>query len=284
MTTASRHCPLLDHAGPTRELPVAPAPWSVRQCLRTGLVFLANPPAQERYVDEFAWEVTHASEKARRQREEPLVYAASSVLKTVRQRWLGRDKLVGMLAAQVRRRPAGTVRLVDIGCAEGDLFRRLTERLRPAERERVEPVGIEISRYLARRADRRLRRHGGHCIHASGIDGLGRLPEASVDLVILSCVLEHEIDPIPLLTACRDRLVADGRIVVKVPNYACLARRLRGRRWCGYRWPDHVNYFTPLTLAATAERSGLRVARMTALDRSPLSDSLYAVFARDPRG
>ena len=36
------------------------------------------------------------------------------------------------------------------------------------------------------------------------------------------------------------------------------------------------------TLAATAARAGLAVTRMRLFDRSPLSDSLYAVFARDP--
>ena len=83
-----------------------------------------------------------------------------------------------------------------------------------------------------------------------------------------------------MLAACRERLSHDGVVVIKVPNYACLARRLRGRRWCGYRWPDHVNYFTPQSLAAMADRAGLRVARMGLRDRSPLSDSLYAILAR----
>ena len=276
---ASRHCPLLDRPGPSRELAVAPAPWQARQCLETGLVYLANPPAQEQFQDEFAWEVTHADESARRRQEEPLLYAASSALKTFRRRWLGRDKLVGMVAGLIHRR-TGPIRLVDIGCADGDLFRRLVNRLGPAERERLEPVGIEISSYLAARAHRRLSLHGGRCIHASGIDGLAELDAATSDIVVLSCVLEHELDPVPLLRACRERLSANGSVVVKVPNYACLARHLRGRRWCGYRWPDHVNYFTPRSLAATAERAGLRITRMGMLDASPLSDSLYAVFGR----
>ncbi len=276
---AVRHCPLLDHPGPSRELAVAPAPWQARQCLETGLVYLANPPAQEQFQDEFAWEVTHADESARRRQEEPLLYAASTALKTFRKRWLGRDKLVGILAGLIRRR-SGPIRLVDIGCSDGDLFRRLVNRLEPDQRARLAPVGIEISSYLAVRADRRLRLHGGRCIHASGIEGLAELEAATSDIVVLSCVLEHELDPVPLLRACRDRLAATGSVVVKVPNYACFARHLRGRRWCGYRWPDHVNYFTPRSLVATAERAGLRVTRMGLLDASPLSDSLYAVFGR----
>ena len=276
---AVRHCPLLDRPGLSQDLAVAPAPWQARQCLETGLVYLANPPAQEQFQDEFAWEVTHAKESARRRREEPLLYAASTALKTFRSRWLGRDKLVGMVAGLIRR---GTepIRLVDIGCSDGDLFRRLVNRLKPTERERLQPVGIEISSYLAARADHQLGLLGGRCIHASGIDGLEQLDAATNDIVVLSCVLEHELDPVPLLRACRDRLAATGSVVVKVPNYACLARHVRGRRWCGYRWPDHVNYFTPRTLAATAERAGLRVTRMGLLDASPMSDSLYAVCGR----
>jgi SAM-dependent methyltransferase len=277
---ADRHCPLLDRPGESRPLAVAPHPWEVRQCLQTGLVYLANPPAQDRYREEFAWEVTHAAESSRRQREEPLVSAASRALKTFRQRWLKRDKLVGMVASIARRRP-GTIRLVDIGCSDGGLFQRLVAALPADVADRLEPVGIEISTHLAAVADQRLRFHGGRCIHAAGVDGLRQLAPGSVDVVILSCVLEHELDPVPLLAGCRERLAADGAVVVKVPNYDCLGRRLRGRRWCGYRWPDHVNYFTPVTLATTAARAGLALTRMRLADRSPLSDSLYAVFGRD---
>jgi SAM-dependent methyltransferase len=244
------------------------------------MVYLANPPAQEQFQDEFAWEVTHAQESSRRRREEPLLYATSRGFKMLRKRWLGRDKVVGMLDRLIHRQSSGPIRLVDIGCAEGDLFRRLVNRLPARAIKRLKPIGIEISSYLAARADRRLRLHGGHCIHASGIDGLRKLPESTAHIVVLSCVLEHELDPVPLLAACRERLSHDGVVVIKVPNYACLARRLRGRRWCGYRWPDHVNYFTPQSLAAMADRAGLRVARMGLRDRSPLSDSLYAVLAR----
>jgi SAM-dependent methyltransferase len=273
----SRHCPLLASPGRSRPLDLAPHPWEVRQCLETGLVFLANPPEQEQFCEEFAWEVTHAEESARRRREEPLTYAMSESLKAARRR-LKRDKFVAIAAGIARDRPSGPVRLIDVGCSDGDLFRRLIGRLPADVAQRVAPVGIEISTQLAARADARLRRHGGSCLHAAGIDGLGRLPAATTDLVLLCCVLEHELDPVGLLAACHERLADDGRLVVKVPNYACLARRLRGRRWCGYRWPDHVNYFTPATLVATAERAGLRLIRMSLADRSPLSDSPYAVF------
>lgn len=273
-----RVCPLLETESTAVRLADAPHPWELRQCTQTGFVFLANPPAQERFRDEFAWEKTHARESLGRQQREPLVHAVSQAVKRFRHRVLRRDKIAGVVGALVRARADRDIRLVDIGCAAGDLLERLVARVPASIARRIEPIGIEISTELARRADEALRSRGGRCIHATGADGLAELPAAGVDVVVLSCILEHEIAPLPLLRACRDRLCADGRIVVKVPNYDCLSRRLRGSRWCGYRWPDHVNYFTPRTLAAMADRAGLRVVRMNAADRWPLSDSLYAIL------
>jgi SAM-dependent methyltransferase len=280
-----RTCPLLDRPAASIGLDAAPAPWDLRRCAETGFVYLANPPDQHLFRDEFAWEVTHEREANRRRRREPLLHALSVWTKTVRHRLLRRDK-VAVLAADLLRTAArdvpGPLRLVDVGCGEGTLALRVADRLAPAVAERLEPVGIELSNVLAHRADRKLRTRGGRCIHATGIEGLTDLERSSVQVIVLSCILEHEIAPLPLLRSCRACLAADGRMIVKVPNYACLARHVRGRRWCGYRWPDHVNYFTPATLAATARAAGLRVVRMSLMDRNPISDSLYAVLGRDP--
>jgi SAM-dependent methyltransferase len=284
MTTPLRPCPLLERHSPTVPLDHAPPPWLVRRCEETGFVFLANPPVQERFCDEFAWEVTHAEESYRRRRDEPMLYAISSGLKTFRQRFLKRDKVSALVRGLVREFGSdtdGPLRLVDVGCAAGKLALRVARGVPQDIASRLEPVGIEISTHLAGIADSALGRLGGRCIHGTGIDGLRQLDRGSVHIVVLSCVLEHEIDPLPLLRQCRERLTHDGRIVVKVPNYASVGRHLRGRRWCGYRWPDHVNYFTPKTLSAIAAAAGLKVIRMNAFDRSPLSDSLYAILGRD---
>ena len=285
MNQPLRTCPLLERAAPSRPLDDAPPPWNLRQCEETGFVYLANPPAQERFREEFAWEVTHAEESDRRRRTEPKLHAMSSALKTLRHRFLRRDKVAAIVKRLVqgiaRENPRGPIRLVDIGCAHGSLAMRLADRLNPSVAGRLEPIGVEISTHLAKVADVTLRSRGGRCIHGTGIDGLAQLSRQSVDVVVLSCILEHEIAPLALLRRCRERLATDGRIVVKVPNHACVSRHIRGSRWCGYRWPDHVNYFTPRTLASMAAAADLRVTRMNAFDRSPLSDSLYAVLGPD---
>ena len=286
MPPHARPCPLLERDSASVSLDAAPAPWSLRRCQETGFVYLANPPAQELFRDEFAWEVTHEQESLRRRRSEPFLYALSGGIKTFRQRFLKRDKmatLVGGLVRQAARSADdGPIRLVDIGCAQGTLALRVADRLPRNVASRLEPIGIEISTYLSKLAHLALRARGGRCIHGTGIDGLSDVERGGAQVIVLSCILEHELAPLPLLRRCRERLSLDGSIVVKVPNYACFGRVLRGSRWCGYRWPDHVNYFTPQTLAAMARAAGLRVVRMNAFDRSPLSDSLYAVLGRDP--
>ncbi len=67
--------------------------------------------------------------------------------------------------------------------------------------------------------------------------------------------------------------------IVKVPNYGCLNRMVMGRRWCGFRYPDHLNYFTPGTLRAAAEASGFR-AWFGLTFRLPTSDNMYAVLSK----
>lgn len=285
MQILSRPCPLLERSSHSTAIDDAPSPWQLRQCVETGFVYLANAPAQERFRDEFAWEVTHAEESHRRRRAEPRLYALSGALKTFRQRFLKRDKVAAIVQSLVRELgndDDGPIRLVDVGCAQGTLAMRVVQRVPEDMAARLEPIGIEISTHLAGLAERALRGRGGRCIHGTGIEGLGELDRGSVHVVVLSCILEHEIEPLPLLRRCRERLTHGGRIVIKVPNYASVGRHLRGPKWCGYRWPDHVNYFTPRTLAAMAAAAGLEVKRMNVFDRSPTSDSLYAVLGRDP--
>ena len=106
-----------------------------------------------------------------------------------------------------------------------------------------------------------------------------KLAPASVDVVILSSFLEHECRPLELLTRLRPVLAAEGAVILKVPNFNCWNRLWRGRRWCGFRFPDHVNYFTPRTLRRLASEAGYTLSQGLR-DRSPLSDNMYAVLRR----
>lgn len=282
MTIAARLriSPLRAQGGDEIDLPYAPSPWRLKQCKQTGIVFLANPPAYEELSQDFAYEVTFEKETQARKQAEPLRYAISTALKRFRGRILKRNKSLTLVQRLIRDARGARINVLDVGCGWGSLLDDLFRSL-PAElRGKSVPHGIEISQELSRISDGKLRKAGGRCVHASAMDGLEHFEDGYFDVIIMASFLEHDINPLAVLERSAKRLKPGGSILVKVPNYNCLNRYLRGARWCGFRWPDHVNYFTPETLKATAELAGLHVVRMSMLDRSPLSDNMYAILRR----
>ncbi len=261
--------------------PYSRGEWSLVRCTETGLVFLPDPPAYEQLEEEFAWEQTSIAERERRLRDEPVLARVSSAYKSARLAiFKSRNKMADLALEVVQRRDWSQreqLQVVDLGCAECRLLASTYSTLARADRHCV-PIGIEVSKQLAREGDDRMRELGGRVICDSAIGGAVGLPAGSIHLVLMSSFLEHEARPLELLRALRTALRPDGAVVLKVPNFACLNRRLRGGRWCGFRYPDHVNYFTPSTLARLAHEAGYRVARQRLVDRLPTSDNMYAVL------
>lgn len=279
-----RHCPILGRASQTTPMPYSRGPWTLVRCNETGFVFLPDPPSYDALSAEHAWESTFAAERARRRREEPVVATVGGWIKRARRRvFRSRNPfaaIVGGRLAPNQGRPP--YRIVDVGCAHAAFTRAVAERL-TARGLAVAMTGIEVSHALAAAARQTLSPIGGAVIEASALEGVRSLRADSETAVLMSSFLEHEAQPLELLREVRRCLVPGGFAVVKVPNFACWNRVVRGARWCGFRYPDHVNYFTPRTLRTLAERADLRFEQGR-LDRLPLSDNMYAVLSRAPRG
>jgi SAM-dependent methyltransferase len=275
-----RVCPILERETKTKVLDYAPDPWVLRECLETGLVYLENPPDYAQLQENFAWEVTYQQEVERRAKAEPVSYALRTKFKMFRSRYLSRDKIGSLTIAALTNSTAKELTLLELGCSTAYNMTRVMNCLPPDVASRCTPIGIEISKKLAAAADANLKPFGGQCFFDNALNGLGRLPENSVDAIILCSYLEHEANPVPTLRRCLERLRPGGCVTIKVPNFDCMSRYLRGKLWCGFRWPDHVNYFTPKTLQALAVQAGFQVARMTWLDHHPLSDNMYAVLKK----
>lgn len=79
------------------------------------------------------------------------------------------------------------------------------------------------------------------------------------DGLTLYHVLEHIPEPRALCLLMRERLCAGGLLVIEVPDVEGGQARLRGERWEMYL-PDHVNYFSTLTLTRMLEPMGFRLA------------------------
>jgi len=90
--------------------------------------------------------------------------------------------------------------------------------------------------------------------------------------------LEHEKQPRLVLERAFHKLAPGGRIFIRLPDYGSLNRRLMGARWCGFRYPDHVNYFTNRSLRSLSEGLGYSYSRTNWY--SPFDDNIIAVLTR----
>ncbi|MFN5497355.1 MAG: class I SAM-dependent methyltransferase [bacterium] len=268
-----------------RESPVALTPfgrdgWRLVRCRETDFVFLPNPPAYDALAVDHAWESTYLQERERRAKEDPLFFALGRVGTTLRGALVPRRNPFATLLARCLRARAGrtAATVVDVGCADARFTCRVAEAVaRKGLTARF--VGIEVSNALASAAGANLAPLGGSAVRASAIDGMRTMADGSVAAVLMSSFLEHEARPLDLLSEVRRALAVGGAALVKVPNFACWNKALRGARWCGFRYPDHVNYFTPRTLRLLAERAGLACEQPLSM-RMPTSDNMYALLRR----
>lgn len=256
--------------------------WQIVRCTETGFVFLKDPPPYEMLEETLAWEVAYSNEKLRRRQAEPIANRLSWIVKRSR-RFLfpNRNRFLKLALSYFRRHTSfhSSVRVVDIGCGHGGLLSQFHKRF-SKDGWNVELVGIEVSKRLAAQATILVEPLGGKVIESNAISGANEIEPCSVDLVVMSSFLEHEARPLQLLRTIHRTLGPSGVIVLKVPNFASLNRHLRGSRWCGFRYPDHVNYFTPSTLRTLAHEAGFN-CHQSVTDALPFSDSMYALLTKN---
>jgi SAM-dependent methyltransferase len=254
--------------------------WSIVRCQETGFVFLKNPPDYSQLETTFAWEVTAGAERKRRREAEPFVSRLSLIAASMKLRLFpNRNRYFTLAKAHLPEFPSDApIRILDVGCGKAELLQDLHGRFL-AENLTIIPQGIEVSPHLADLANQCVASLGGCVIQENAVDGTSRLPPNSVDIAIMSSFLEHECQPLVLLRQLHSVITERGVIVLKVPNFGCVNRMVRGSKWCGFRFPDHTNYFTPTTLTRIADEAGFD-CRQTVMDKLPFSDNMYAVLKK----
>lgn len=245
-------------------------PWRIVACRECGFVYLPVAAKTDYFTEgEGAWESSIREKRARNMKEKP-VAARLSLATRFRTKYHKRtpvDYIVASLEGKGDSRRA----VLDIGCGAGDYLASLDSRFTP--------YGIELSKGLAAMAQATFEKRGGRVVQAATVEALPQFEPGSIDAVVMRSYLEHEPRAREVLEGVRGVLRSKGVAVVKVPNYASLNRRVMGDRWCGFRFPEHVNYFTPESLRKMAASAGLAFEQRL-LDRLPTSDNMWAVLRK----
>lgn len=262
-----RDCPLCGRDNSDQpDNPYSYDVWTIKDCPSCGFTYIDRGPDYAKLFEELSWETTTAVEEQRRADLRPLGYKASKLTR-LRMRLLPRKQMPLMLEAWAM---PGNV--VDLGCGDGGPL----DKLGPG----FVPFGIEVSTALAKAADTRFSIHGGACVNAATLDGLRAFGDNFFSAATLRSYLEHEMNPLPVLAELQRVLKPGGVAIIKVPNYGSLNRMVMGAKWCGFRYPDHLNYFTPATLKKMARKAGFAV-HFGLTYTLPTSDNMYAVLKKD---
>jgi 2-polyprenyl-3-methyl-5-hydroxy-6-metoxy-1,4-benzoquinol methylase len=132
-------------------------------------------------------------------------------------------------------------RLLDVGCFDGS-FMLAAQRL-GFDVEGLEPEAEPAAEARAR----------GLSVQQSTFEDADL--RGPFDVVALIHSLEHLPDPWAALERARSLLSDRGALLIETPNFACLSRRLLGRRWRQFIH-DHAQFFEPDSLRRLLERTG----------------------------
>ncbi len=172
--------------------------------------------------------------------------------------------------AFLARRGAGL--LLDVGCNEG-------RGLSAYRRNGFAVEGLDLNPVAARSA-----RERGYTVHEVPMENFQ--PADAYDVVVLSNVLEHTLDPRRMLFDAARILKPGGEVWISCPNSESWLRRIFGRSWINWHVPFHISHFFFPELAATTDRSRASRGSKWPSARPPqwvASSILVRLFARPGR-
>jgi hypothetical protein len=127
-------------------------------------------------------------------------------------------------------------------------------------------IGADMGKFL----DRAKELHGAAtfymedsergCAHINAHGRHRQIPslqdEHRFDWIVLSQVLEHIVDPVSFLRLVRLDLAGDGRVFIEIP-----CQSFWDAKECHFSF-EHVNYFSPATLASALQAAGFITTKM----------------------
>lgn len=96
-------------------------------------------------------------------------------------------------------------------------------------------------------------------------------PSKTYDVILMSQVLEHAIDPVQWIQKSHGLLNESGLLIIAVPNYNHFIRQLFGIQRDFYICPpEHLNFFTEKSLSYLLLEQGFELKKTITVNRFPL--------------
>lgn len=136
--------------------------------------------------------------------------------------------------------------ILDIGCGNGNLLKQLSEighhvyGIEPDQNAASFKSGLNIYQGTAEEIPRQLMLQ-------------------QFDVVTMTHVLEHCINPVAALNNVYHLLRPNGYLICEVPNNASVGFQYAGVTWEMFDVPRHLHFFTPSSLQAISEKSGFKI-------------------------
>lgn len=158
----------------------------------------------------------------------------------------------------------GSGSLLDVGCNEGRGLEFYRSNGFSAE-------GLELNSNAAEVA-----RNKGFTVHGSTLESF--FTEKKYDVVVLSNVLEHSLDPDTMLQNIRRLLNTNGQVWISCPNSRSWLRSAFGRYWINWHVPFHIVHFSADTLQETLRKSHFEIVSMR--QETPALWVAHSIIAR----
>jgi SAM-dependent methyltransferase len=157
----------------------------------------------------------------------------------------------------------GEGRLLDVGCNEGRSLTFYRNKGFYAE-------GLELNRVAAKSA-----RSRGFVVYEGMLDSFE--PNSLYNVVVLSNVLEHSLNPAAMLEDVSRILTHGGLVRISCPNSRSWLRRLFKTYWINWHVPFHIFHFSAVTLREALEKRGFAIKSMH--DETPALWVAYSIIA-----
>jgi len=142
-------------------------------------------------------------------------------------------------------------KLLEIGCNLGYL-------LEIAKKKGFWVRGVELDVKAVKYANKLL----GRGTVIEGILQEIKFPDRYFDVVVMSHVIEHIVDPLDLFKEIKRMLKNDGIFVVVAPNFDSFCAKIKKEKWPGLQPKEHVWQFGIVTLKELLKRGGFEVVRI----------------------